>query len=138
VRDPTTDRFDEGTRAGDVFVATWASVAAKRADSRRMRLDDDIAPSLDTLVARLRAAGFLIGTVVDESHHSFRPGTESFRFLQEVLDPDLLMCASATPDDGDLEILRRGLDIDRFQRVSVSRARVVLESLLRDCWRMGD
>ena len=39
------------------------------------------------------------------------------------------MCASATPDDGDLELLRRGLDVGRFQRVSVSRARVVAERL---------
>ena len=125
VRDPTKDRIDVGTRPGDVFVATWASVAAKRADARRMRQDDDTAPSLDTLVASLRASGFLIGAVVDEAHHSFKPGTESFRFFDEVLDPDLLLCARATPDDADLEMLRRGLDVGRFQRVSVSRSRVV-------------
>ncbi len=125
VRDPVRDRVDVGTRAGDVFVATWASVAARKADARRMRQDDDTAPSLDTLVASLRASGFLIGAVVDEAHHSFRPGTESFRFLDTVLDPDLLMCATATPDDGDLEILRRAMDVGRFQQVSVSRARVV-------------
>ena len=125
VRDPVRDRVDVGTRAGDVFVATWASVAARKADARRMRQDDDNAPSLDTLVASLRGSGFLIGAVVDEAHHSFRPGTESFRFLDTVLDPDLLMCATATPEDGDLEILRRAMDVGRFQQVSVSRARVV-------------
>ena len=125
VRDPVRDRVDVGTRAGDVFVATWASVAARKADARRMRQDDDTAPSLDTLVASLRASGFLIGAVVDEAHHSFRPGTESFRFLDTVLDPDLLMCATATPDDGDIEILRRAMDVGRFQQVSVSRTRVV-------------
>ena len=124
VRDPVRDRVDVGTRAGDVFVATWASVAARKADARRMRQDDDNVPSLDTLVASLRASG-LIGAVVDEAHHSFRPGTESFRFLDTVLDPDLLMCATATPDDSDIEILRRALDVGRFQQVSVSRARVV-------------
>jgi hypothetical protein len=125
VRDPTKDRVDVGSRAGDVFAATWASVAARRADARRMRQDDDNAPSLDTLIGNLRASGFGIGAVVDEAHHSFRPGSESFRFLDAVLDPDLLMCASATPDDNDVEILRRGLDVGRFQRVSVSRTRVV-------------
>lgn len=129
VRDPVTDRIEVGTRNGDVFVATWASVAARRADARRMRVDDDGAPSLDSLVGGLRSSGFLIGAVVDEAHHSFRPGSESFRFLDGVLDPDLLMCASATPDDGDVEILRRGLDVGRFQRVSVSRVRVVAERL---------
>ena len=129
VRDPVTDRVGVGTRKGDVFVATWASVAARRAEGRRMRTDDDGAPSLDRLVAGLRASGFLIGAVVDEAHHSFRPGSESFRFLDGVLDPDLLMCASATPDDGDVELLRRGLDVGRFHRVSVSRVRVVAERL---------
>ena len=125
VRDPVKDRVDVGTRPGDVFIATWASVAARRAEARRMRQDDDTAPSLDTLVASLRTSGFLIGAIVDEAHHSFRPGTESFRFLDEVLNPDLLMCATATPDDGDLEILRRAMDVGRFQQVSVSRSRVV-------------
>jgi len=129
VRDPIRDRVEVGTQAGDVFVATWASVAARRADARRMRQDDDTGPSLDTLVSNLRTSGFLIGTVVDEAHHSFKPGTEAFRFFDEVLDPDLLMCASATPDDGDVEILRRGLNVGRFQRVSVSRARVVAARL---------
>jgi hypothetical protein len=90
-----------------------------------MRQDDDTAPSLDTLVSSLRSSGFLIGAVVDEAHHSFKPGTESFRFLDSVLDPDLLMCATATPDDGDIEILRRAMDVGRFQQISVSRARVV-------------
>lgn len=129
VRDPVKDRADVGTRPGDVFIATWASVAASRAETRRMRTDDDIAPALDTLVARLRQAGFLIGAVVDEAHHSFRPGTEAFRFFDGVLNPDLLMCATATPDDQDVELVRRALNIHRFQRVSVSRASVVAARL---------
>ncbi|MGG5809154.1 DEAD/DEAH box helicase family protein [Falsiroseomonas sp. CW058] len=129
VRDPVKDRLDVGTRPGDVFVATWASVAARRADTRRMRMDDDGAPALDTLVASLRGAGFLLGAVVDEAHHSFRPGTEAFRFFSDVLAPDLLMCATATPNDADVEVLRRGLDIVKFQHVAVSRDRVVAARL---------
>lgn len=129
VRDPVLDRADVGTRPGDVFVATWASVAARRAESRRMRTDDDTAPALDTLVARLRQAGFLVGAVVDEAHLNFRPGTEAFRFFDEVLKPELLMCATATPDDQDVELVRRALNIGRFQRVSVSRASVVAARL---------
>jgi hypothetical protein len=39
------------------------------------------------------------------------------------------MLATATPDDGDIEILRRALDVTRFQRVSVSRASVVTARL---------
>ncbi|MCX7384024.1 MAG: DEAD/DEAH box helicase family protein [Alphaproteobacteria bacterium] len=129
VRNPTVDRADTGTRPGDAFVATWASVAARNAATRRMRSDDDIAPALDTLIRRLRAAGFQIGAIVDEAHHSFRPGTEAFRFFDLSLDPDILLCATATPDDGDVEILRRALDVTRFQRIAVSRNRVVAERL---------
>jgi hypothetical protein len=125
VRDPGIDRSDVGSKTGDVFVTTWASVAARNVNTRRMRLDDDFAPAIQTLLARLRKAGFLIGAVVDEAHHSFRPNTEAFRFFDAVLDPDLLMCATATPNDADVELVRRALDIARFQRVSVSRERVV-------------
>jgi len=35
------------------------------------------------------------------------------------------MLASATPDDKDVELLRRMLEIERFQRIAVSRERVV-------------
>jgi hypothetical protein len=50
VRIPALDRVLEGTKPGDVFIATWASVAARRAESRRMRVDDDIAICLPTLL----------------------------------------------------------------------------------------
>lgn len=129
VRLPTQDRALEGTKPGDVFVATWASVAAKKAETRRMREDDDKAIGLSTLLQGLRDAGFAVGVVVDEAHHSFKPGSEAFRFFSEVLRPDLVMLATATPDDGDIELLRRALDVVRFQRVSVSRASVVAARL---------
>jgi type III restriction enzyme len=129
VRFPSQDRALEGTKPGDVFIATWASVAAKKAETRRMREDDDKAIGLSTLLQGLRDAGFAIGVVVDEAHHSFRPGSEAFRFFTETLRPDLVMLATATPDDGDIEILRRALDVTRFQRVSVSRASVVTARL---------
>ena len=54
VRDPKTDRNSIGTRPGDTFVTTWASVAARNAESRRMRIDDDLLNGLDTLVQQLR------------------------------------------------------------------------------------
>ncbi len=88
VRDPARDRGDIGTRLGDVFITTWASVAARSEQTRRMRVDDDTAPALDTLVVQLRAAGFLLGAVVDEAHHSFKPGTQSF--------PSSTMCSIPT------------------------------------------
>ena len=129
VRLPAQDRALEGTKPGDVFVATWASVAARKADTRRMREDDDKAIGLRTLLQGLRDSGFAVGVVVDEAHHSFRPGSEAFRFFTDTLRPDLVMMATATPDDDDVEMLRRALDVVRFQRVSVSRASVVAARL---------
>lgn len=41
-----------------------------------------------------------------------------------VLRPDLVILATATPNDAKIEILRRALDVRRFQRVSISRSRV--------------
>ena len=129
VRDPRADRGDIGSRPGDVFVATWASVAASNTATRRMRTDDDVAPALDTLVTRLRAAGLLLGAVVDEAHHSFKPNSEAFRFLHDVMRPDLLMLATATPDDDGIKLLGKAMDIARFQRVAVSRAQAVAARL---------
>ena len=109
VRDPRLDRMVTGTRPGDVFVSTWAAVAARNAESRRMRADDDLQPALESPVRAVRDGGLLIGAVVDEAHHSFRPNSEAFRFLQSVLQPDLLILASATPNDADVELLRLGV-----------------------------
>jgi type III restriction enzyme len=66
-----------------------ASVAASRAATRKMRVDDDMAIGLPTLLAALREAGFGICVVVDEAHHSFRPNTEAFRFFEQYFAPTL-------------------------------------------------
>ncbi len=84
------------------------------------------------MVAAAREAGFLIGAVVDEAHHSFKPNTEAFRFLQQVLRPDLLMLATATPADRDIEVVRRALEIVRFQRIAIARERVVAARLNKE------
>lgn len=124
-RDPAVDRAAANTRAGNVLITTCQGVAAKNRSTRRMRQDDEGAASLDSLATALREAGFALGVVVDEAHHGFRETSESFRFLNTVLDPDLLFLATATPDDADLERLRRALDIPRFHPVGVSRASAV-------------
>ncbi|OYV58553.1 MAG: hypothetical protein B7X01_03660, partial [Acidiphilium sp. 21-62-4] len=117
VRDPKTDRVAVGTRPGDVFVATWASVAASNKETRKMRVDDDELPALDSLVSQVRDAGMVLGAVVDEAHHSFKAGSQAFKFYKDVLRPDLLMLATATPDDSDVELLRRMLEADRLTSV---------------------
>lgn len=125
VRNPMKDREAIGTRAGDVFLATWASVAARREESRKARRDDDAMNSIDSLLEALHGQGIPVGVVVDEAHHSFNPGTEAFRFFTGVLRPRFVMLATATPGDEKMEVLRRALDVRRFNIVSIARERVV-------------
>ena len=66
VRDIQSDRMAMGTKSGDVFVTTWASVAANNEKVRRLRRDGDLSLSLDTLVPSLRELGFHIGVVVED------------------------------------------------------------------------
>ncbi len=81
VRDIQGDRRATGTRSGDVFVSTWAAVAANNEKARRLRRDGDLSLSLDALIPSLRELGFHIGVVVDEAHHTFSGATEAVRFI---------------------------------------------------------
>jgi hypothetical protein len=84
VRDLQGDRKTRGTSSGDVYVTTWASVAASNKDTRKVRTGGEFDLSLDNLIAELRADGFRIGVVVDEAHHSCcrrRQFDHSCRFL---------------------------------------------------------
>ena len=99
--DVATDRFVESLRPGAVYVLSWQSVAARRAETRVVRETRDEGLSVDALVAQGRELGYRIGCVVDEAHHGFhRPG-ESTRFFADVLRPDYTLMMTATPRDGD-------------------------------------
>ena len=64
VRDLQSDRTARGTRSGDVYVTTWASVAASNAATRKVRMASNVSASLNCSSAskRLPAAGS--GTVL--------------------------------------------------------------------------
>jgi superfamily II DNA or RNA helicase len=99
--DVATDRVVESLRPGAVYVLSWQSVAARRAETRIVRETRDEGLSVDELIAQARELGYRIGCVVDEAHHGFhRPG-ESTRFFAEVLKPDYTLMMTATPRDSD-------------------------------------
>jgi hypothetical protein len=60
------DRKTYSAGSGDVFVTTWASVAARNAETRKLRSSGDLSLSLDEFIPELREAGFRIGVVVDD------------------------------------------------------------------------
>jgi len=81
IRDLACDRKTYTASSGDVFVTTWASVAARNAETRKLRSSGDLSLSLDEFIPELREAGFRIGVVVDEAHHSFAKATGDCEFL---------------------------------------------------------
>lgn len=121
VRDISCERVARGARSGDVYVTTWASVAASRKEARRLRVDGDESVSLDHFLGQLRESGFKIGALIDEAHHTFSTGTESVKFYREVLRPDFTLMITATPDDQDAESFRKSSGIAVMHRDTVSR-----------------
>jgi type III restriction enzyme len=83
IRDLQIDRIARNASSGDVFVTTWAAVAANSTETRRVRRGGDSAVALDDFIGQLRQDGFRIGAVVDEAHHTFfKSGTEAAKFYR--------------------------------------------------------
>lgn len=131
VRDIQGDRLAMGTRSGDVFVCTWAAVAANNEKARRLRCDGDLSLSLDSLIPSLRELGFHIGVVVDEAHHTFSGATEAVRFYTEVVQPEFTLLITATPDDKDVDKFKRTTGIAELHRVTVSRQDAVDAGMIK-------
>lgn len=131
IRDIQGDRLAAGTKSGDVFVSTWAGVAANNKDARKLRRDGDLSLSLDTLVPSLREAGFHIGVVVDEAHHTFSGATEAVKFYTDVMQPEFTLLITATPDDSDVEKFKRSTGIAELHRITVSRRDAVDAGLIK-------
>ncbi|PZN72293.1 MAG: DNA/RNA helicase [Candidatus Methylumidiphilus alinenensis] len=131
VRDLACERIAYSTKSGDVFVTTWASVAARNADSRRLRKNGDLSLSLDQFIVELRQAGFRIGVVVDEAHHGFTHETEAMRFYRETMKPDFTLLITATPDDADIEKFKKAAGMGELHRFPVSRKDAVDAGLIK-------
>lgn len=132
VRDLQGDRKTRGTKSGDVYVTTWASVAASNVATRKVRSGGESVLSLDDLIAELRADGFRIGAVVDEAHHGFATAKEAVRFYRESLKPDFTLMITATPDDADVEKFKKAAGIGHLHRIRVSRKEAVDAGLIKD------
>lgn len=102
VFDLDSDRQLDAVRSGGVFVVTWASLAARNADSRRARQTGDSGLSIDAVIALAREQGLRIGCVVDEAHHGFQRATQARTFFSDVLQPDYALLMTATPRDADM------------------------------------
>jgi len=131
VRDLGLDRHAVGSRPGDVFVTTWASVATANKEGRKMRRDGESSLSVDALVEALRAEGFRIGVVIDEAHHGFLGQTKAMEFFCDVLEPEYLLLITATPDDKDVAKFEKQLEV-RLNRTTVSREDVVDSGLIKE------
>ncbi len=131
LRDLSADRQSAGTESGDTWVATWQSVAARDSEARKIRSDSETNPSIDTLIARLRADGFLIGVIVDEAHHGFGHGTQALDFYRQVLKPEFTLLVTATPDDADAEAFKKAAGFSQLQPITISRQDAVAAGLVK-------
>ena len=76
-------------------------------------------------------AGFHIGVVVDEAHHTFSGATEAVRFYTEVVQPEFTLLITATPDDKDVDKFKRTTGIAELHRVTVSRQDAVDAGMIK-------
>ncbi|MEI6269981.1 MAG: DEAD/DEAH box helicase family protein [Methylococcaceae bacterium] len=132
IRDLACDRKSYSASSGDVFVTTWASVAARNAETRKLRSSGDLSLSLDEFIPELREAGFRIGVVVDEAHHSFTKATETVNFYREVMRPEFSLLITATPDDTDVEKFKKAAGLAMVHRIQVSRQNAVDAGLIKE------
>lgn len=132
VRDLSCERKAYSASSGDVFVTTWASVAARNAETRKLRSSGDLSLALDEFIPELRDAGFRIGVVVDEAHHSFTKATEAVNFYRDIMRPEFSLLITATPDDADVEKFKKAGGLAVIHRIQVSRHDAVEAGLIKE------
>jgi type III restriction enzyme len=132
IRDLSCERKTYAAKNGDVFVTTWASVAARNSQSRLLRKNGDLSLALDEFIPELRDAGFRIGVVVDEAHHSFTKATETVSFYRDVMRPEFSLLITATPDDADVEKFKKAAGLAVVHRIQVARQHAVDAGLIKE------
>jgi type III restriction enzyme len=126
LRDVAVDRIAAHVRDGDVFVQTWAAVAANNKDAKKVRRTTEDMLSLDDMIAILRADDVAIGVVIDEAHLNFGASAQAAAsFYLEALQPDFTLLATATPNDDKLAAFEKAAGVEVESRVIVDRQRVV-------------
>ena len=133
VRDVATDRQPVGTRDGDVFIQTWAAVAASNKNARRVRRTSESALSFDDMLAALRDDGYFIGVVIDEAHLNFGASAKvAAEFYLDHIRPDFTILATATPNDDKLDAFEAKARIEVASRVVAPRSDVVAAGLNKE------
>jgi len=125
VRDLATDRKANGTRSGDTFILTWASVVSRAAEARKVRTPGEANATFDNFLKELRHDGFRIGVVIDEAHHGISSTSQSMELYRDLLVPDYSLMITATPDDTDAEKFTAAAGIKELHRVTVPRIEAV-------------
>jgi hypothetical protein len=85
LRDVYKDREPTGTRDGDVFVQTWAAVAARNKEARTIRRTKEDTLSLDDLIADLRADDAFASVFFVELHHCLRSCRRTCKEVEDEL-----------------------------------------------------
>lgn len=137
--DLEADRQLDAVRGGGVFVVTWASLAARNAESRKARQSGDAGLAIDAVIALAREEGLRIGCVVDEAHHGFQRAPQARAFFSDILKPDYALLMTATPRDADMAAFERATGYfvgEPADWASVSRADAVQARLLKRGVRM--
>ena len=130
LRELARDRSALLTRDGDVFVQTWALVAARNREARKVRSRTEAAPALDDMLEDLRDRGVRIGVVIDEAHLNFGASAQTAAgFYLDVLRPDFTLLATATPNDEKLIDFERRAGVTVENRIVVARDQVVAAGL---------
>ncbi len=138
LRDIYNDRIATNSRDGDVFLHTWDSMRANKAETRKVRQRTEKTVSLEDMLADLRDAGFKVGVVIDEAHLNFgTSATASANLYLHVLRPEYTILATATPNDKKLEEFERSAGIKPENRIVIERKRVVDAGLNKEGLKLG-
>lgn len=134
LRELSEDRNAGDSRAGDVWVTTWQTVATRVKDRRNVHRPGEANLTVEELLDGVRAQGLRIGVVIDEAHHGFfgkGTATQAMEFYRRILRPEYTVLVTATPDDADVVRFEKELSV-QLNRVTIGRNEPVEEGLIKE------
>lgn len=135
LRELSEDRNAGDSRAGDVWVTTWQTVATRVKDRRNVHRPGEQNLTVEELLDGVRAQGLRVGVVIDEAHHGFfgkGVATQAMEFYRRSLRPEFTVLVTATPDDADVKRFEKELGLAKFNRVTIGRNEPVEEGLIKE------
>ena len=142
LRELSEDRNAGDSRAGDVWVTTWQTVATRVRDRRNVHRPGEQNLTVEELLDGLRAQGLRVGVVIDEAHHGFfgkgrasaegGAATQAMEFYRRTLRPEFTVLVTATPDDADVSRFEKEMGLAKLNRVTIWRNEPVEEGLIKE------